>query len=380
MINASDAYEKLAEKIGAGGYPSYIKILENQLTPEEAMLAVDLAEGKSPAEIASSLNIDETSLPAKIENLVSKRYILRGKDGYTIPRDPRFFPRGPDTPKTRELWMDFFHSGDYPRIHVVAMKERQRSTGLPRHKVYPARKALRASPNIKPEQILWYEDLEQIFKRAQKRYQGGLKEDGTLGVREESGCGCRRMWSKCDYPGGCTGWEWQPEEWGGEARRRDANLPRLQRREITVEESLAALDKMEEAGMVHISPNTARITSTCNCCPCCCEVLHSGILTGELRDILSPSRYKAVIDQEKCEGCQTCIERCYFDAIEMRKVPGSKKMKAFIIDTQCMGCGLCIFKCPSGAMRLELVRPPEHIPTGPFIAPGSYEGQAAIRM
>jgi ferredoxin len=29
-----------------------------------------------------------------------------------------------------------------------------------------------------------------------------------------------------------------------------------------------------------------------------------------------------------------------------------------------MGCGVCVFKCPGGAMRLELIRPPEHIPEG----------------
>ncbi len=50
----------------------------------------------------------------------------------------------------------------------------------------------------------------------------------------------------------------------------------------------------------------------------------------------------------------------------MKRVPGSKKMKAFIVDEHCMGCGLCVFKCPNQAMRLELVRSPEHIPTLPM--------------
>jgi NAD-dependent dihydropyrimidine dehydrogenase PreA subunit len=45
------------------------------------------------------------------------------------------------------------------------------------------------------------------------------------------------------------------------------------------------------------------------------------------------------------------------------KRPRFKKMKAFVTDEHCMGCGLCIFKCPNGAMRLEIVRPPEHIHT-----------------
>jgi NAD-dependent dihydropyrimidine dehydrogenase PreA subunit len=87
---------------------------------------------------------------------------------------------------------------------------------------------------------------------------------------------------------------------------------------------------------------------------------------GNIWEMLAPSRFKAVIDTEKCDGCQTCIERCLFDAIEMKKVPGARKMKAFIIDEHCMGCGLCIFKCPNNAMRFETVRPKEYIPTIPM--------------
>jgi MinD superfamily P-loop ATPase len=130
-----------------------------------------------------------------------------------------------------------------------------------------------------------------------------------------------------------------------------------------VEQALAACDAMEEAGLLHLSPNTAQITSTCNCCECCCEIIHGFKTRANIYELLSPSRFKAVIDLEKCQGCQTCVERCHFDAIEMKCVPGSKKMKAFVIDEHCMGCGLCIFKCPNGVMRLEIVRPPSHIPT-----------------
>src|ERR1039457_2563027 len=113
MPQATDYYERLADKIGSAGYPRYIKILENQLTPEEAKLAVELAEGATPAQLAQRVGIDEKTLNVKIEELVSKRFILKGNGVFRIPRDPRFFPHGPATPRTKELWMDFFHSGDY---------------------------------------------------------------------------------------------------------------------------------------------------------------------------------------------------------------------------------------------------------------------------
>jgi ferredoxin len=56
------------------------------------------------------------------------------------------------------------------------------------------------------------------------------------------------------------------------------------------------------------------------------------------------------------------VERCIFNGIEMRKPANSKKLKAYVISEHCMGCGVCVFKCPNGAMSLELIRPPEHIP------------------
>lgn len=380
MARATDYYERLADKIGSAGYPRYIKILENQLTPDEAKLAVELADGTTPAQLAQSMHLDEKTLNAKIDDLVTKRFILKGKDVFRIPRDPRFFPHGPPTPRTKELWMDFFHSGDYPKVHIECMKERTKLTGKPRHKVTPARQALRASPGLDPKHILWYEDYDQIFNRAAKRWQGGLKEDGTLGKQEESGCGCRRVWSTCDYTGGCTGWEWKPGEWGGDNNVRGQTGPRPARRELTVGEALAAINTMENSGMVHISPNSAQITGTCNCCPCCCEVLSAGMSTGQIHEILAPSRYRAVIDLEKCSGCQTCVERCHFNAIEMKKPAGSKKMKAYVTNEECFGCGLCVFKCPNDAITLELCRAPEHIPTTPFLSPNTLAGNAAGKM
>ncbi len=369
MTTRNDIYVKLSEKIGVVGYPRYIEILENQMKPEEAELAVDLAEGKTSEQLMKKFKIDEKSLSARIEDLLNRGFVRQGEDGkYRIPQMPRFFPRINNTPKLKQLWFDFFHSGDYCEIDVTHMKSRAKERPQIRsHKIIPARKALLASPNIKIEQVLWYEDMEQIFRKAKKRYQGGLNEDGTLGKRENSGCGCRRYWGTCESVGGCTGWEWEEGTWPTdetiryEQSRRTAIRPG--RRPVTVEEALYACDAMEDAGQIHLSPKTAQITSTCNCCECCCEIIHGFKKLANIWELLAPSRFKAVIDESKCQGCQTCVERCHFDAVEMKKVPGSKKLKAFIINEHCMGCGLCIFKCPNNAMHLEIIRPPEHIPT-----------------
>ena len=140
-------------------------------------------------------------------------------------------------------------------------------------------------------------------------------------------------------------------------------MKRKDAKELTLEEALALNAETEEKGLVHVPLNIVHAEGTiCNCCDDCCMVINPLLYRGRVHEILSPSRYRAVIDEERCKGCQTCVERCIFDAIEMRKPENSKKYKAYIINEHCMGCGLCIFKCPNQAMRLELVRPPEHIP------------------
>ena len=132
---------------------------------------------------------------------------------------------------------------------------------------------------------------------------------------------------------------------------------------LTYEKALEVVDDCEERGMIHIPLNTSQGDLICNCCDDCCMVLTPLFRGNLVHDILSPSRYRAVVDTELCNGCQTCIDRCMFDAIEMSSVPGSKKLKSTIINEHCMGCGACIVTCPEGALTFELVRPPEHIPT-----------------
>ena len=85
------------------------------------------------------------------------------------------------------------------------------------------------------------------------------------------------------------------------------------------------------------------------------------IRNGVAHQLRNPSRYRARVDSDLCAGCQTCIERCFFGAIEMKKVPGSKKLKAFVDEEKCMGCGLCVLGCEQKAMIFNLVKPPEYL-------------------
>ena len=59
--------------------------------------------------------------------------------------------------------------------------------------------------------------------------------------------------------------------------------------------------------------------------------------------------YVAEIDKEKCEGCQLCIQACYFNAISYNEELGVAEVNPIL----CKGCGICAVICPSGACKVE---------------------------
>jgi ferredoxin len=107
----------------------------------------------------------------------------------------------------------------------------------------------------------------------------------------------------------------------------------------------------------------------CHCCACCCNVLGAVIRSGTVHEQYSPSRFRPAADEELCTGCQECVDRCFFDAIEMRETASSKKLKASTINDKCMRCGPCVIGCEQKALTFELVRPPEHNPSEPSPPP-----------
>lgn len=55
----------------------------------------------------------------------------------------------------------------------------------------------------------------------------------------------------------------------------------------------------------------------------------------------------AVVDREKCTGCETCVDECPAAAISM------KDGKAKVDKDLCVDCGSCVDVCPSEAIHLE---------------------------
>ncbi len=80
---------------------------------------------------------------------------------------------------------------------------------------------------------------------------------------------------------------------------------------------------------------------------------------------MTPNRFLAVVDEEKCSGCKKCVERCPFEAVEMKPTADPKKQKSSINPERCKGCGLCIITCKPNALTYKIVRPPEYLKPKP---------------
>ena len=102
---------------------------------------------------------------------------------------------------------------------------------------------------------------------------------------------------------------------------------------------------------------TPQFVGGCNCCGCCCGVIHSQKLSG-ISEAAQRSNYRAGIDEAKCITCGLCIKRCPVKAIdEVKKDPAvpaenKKRGKARVAREKCIGCGVCVIKCPTNAIAM----------------------------
>jgi Fe-S-cluster-containing hydrogenase component 2 len=55
----------------------------------------------------------------------------------------------------------------------------------------------------------------------------------------------------------------------------------------------------------------------------------------------------AVVDKEKCTGCETCVNECPASAISI------DQEKAKVDKEMCVDCQTCVDVCPSEAIMVE---------------------------
>jgi len=358
-VNAhSDAYAILAGKHGFGTSQSYLRVLRFLMTPEQAKL-VTLLPG-SAEEVAQKSGIDLAVVKRNLEILYRK--------GIAVPRDyknPDYYIfckyaerlwevsesllgldiyTGEEMKRLFHLWEDWKKT-DYADMTAERWRNLQ-AMGIHGLRIVPAYKAILNSP-----EILLYEDPREIVR--------------VQPLITVVSCSCRKHKKmignpcrKSDAEANCLQF----------AKSAEYSLSRGHGRRISVDEALAIVDSNEDDGLVHQWMNYTKIEAAqpyalCSCCRCCCTIWHAADIRSVPNDaVFAKSRYEARVEADLCMGCEDCLERCQFDAIEMQKAEGSEQLKAVVNPEKCWGCGVCTLICEPRALRMHLVRPPEHIP------------------
>jgi ferredoxin len=136
-------------------------------------------------------------------------------------------------------------------------------------------------------------------------------------------------------------------------------------REATIEEAVDYIKKCREDGLIHLIgrdkidetwlgvKSPGKLLTICNCCSCCCLWRMLSDLDPEINSKVKRMPGVKVMISEKCNGCGTCIEHCFVQAITFQNGKA-------IISEGCKGCGRCAEHCPNDAIDV-LINDSEYI-------------------
>ncbi len=330
-MEQQDIYRELSKKLMMENSTVLPKIWRVICSEEEAKLV-----NRLPATL-DQLVQESGEAASKMQDIIDGLF-HRGavfefvKDGTTFYRMPRhvvqfhdssiLWAEGPS--EMLELWEEFEET-EYPQLMEIAT-----SLKLPSFmRVIPVNETIEAK-----SQVLAYEDAASMLKNAK-----------SIAVVI---CPCRKLMKRCDGPlEACIQMD----------RGADYALKRGTGRKIDYHEALAILKLSEEAGLVHMTENTAgRSNMLCNCCSCCCQLLRFA-KNEKAKGVLAPSRFQAQVDAALCTSCGMCVEICPVEAVALNNDDIAEVSAA-----ACIGCGLCATACPVEAIALLEVRPKEFIP------------------
>jgi Pyruvate/2-oxoacid:ferredoxin oxidoreductase delta subunit/predicted transcriptional regulator len=321
---------QLAESVGAGESPLIPKIFEALVNDDEAKVLLEAAPPATTGEISQKTGLPEGTIKTMMESLFNRGLIFKTKKGeelkyYRVKNIPQMHDATVLTPgisrEVLDLWKAYMEK-EWPEYGRKIMDLLPGSL----MRVIPV------NEGIEPEsRILAYDDVIKIIENAK-----------TLSVTK---CSCRVIDGACGKP---------LEVCMQVDRAAEYSLERGTGRALSKSEAIEILKMCEEEGLVHVADNRQVVGHViCNCCKDCC--LNWSVMTGPKKWV-APSRFKAVVDHDLCTGCETCLERCFFDAIAVND------NLAVVNAEKCMGCGVCAASCPTEALRLKEVRAADFVP------------------
>ena len=325
-----DIYSHLSEAYKFSDSKYFPKILEMSLSEEEATVLLSLPGAAE--EVAKKVDMEKSTVQSILENQSKKGFIV-----YDIKEGEKIYDLDTSDYFTSSVMEMSGRSFEKEVLDLWAkMSDEEFSPELDEEghgaRIIPIERTIKPGKEILP-----YEKVSQI-----------LKESKTIAVIP---CQCRIKLRKCDNPIEVC------------IARNDLAKLVLEKgvgRQIDIEEAISILNECEEFGLVHeVADSSKGFCWLCNCCTCCCYFLRAQTKLGRKHAVVK-SRYLSVIDSENCDGCELCIDRCHFDALQM------KDSSAVVDEGKCFGCGLCASTCPTDAIELVPVRAPDHIPERVF--------------
>jgi NAD-dependent dihydropyrimidine dehydrogenase PreA subunit len=356
-----DAYDKLMEIVTMTVLPqsqNLRQILEIILTEEEAVLLGKLSMQpfqESLEQICRKTGMEPAAAEAMLESLADKGMAFaRAKDGRKkyarLPMFPgwaelQLMKGGYDarSKKMAELFHAYQHEGFSEKSLRLVDEPIMRTIVVGKH--------VPVGQTIQP-----YEDIKQLIL---SKKQKGLTTCFCRHEKELIGQGCGRPKDVCMTLGPFA----------------DYLIERGYARRASDEQMLEALDRAEEAGLVHICDNIAeKINFVCNCCGCCCGILES-VNKFNMPGVIANSNYIVSHDPDECINCGDCVERCQLHALKMDG-------QELVVDLKrCIGCGSCIRACGEDALTLKR-RPDDEMikPHGTYLEMGMALAQSIQRV
>jgi len=365
MNGQEDIYERLAAALealphGFARTPSGVEfeLMKKAFTPEEVWLAGQLTRvPETAAEIAGRVGRDVAEVTALLDRLIPLGLVsLPGNTaGGGVLKEEM---KGEKKYRLRPFMVGWYEAG-MRRLdkEFAELFERFITEGGGERVFAPRPGLLGVVPvrgSVKPEYVQRepHIDIDAHFKRHERFLVIPCVCKREREVLGDSSCG--KPMKRCGFVG------LPPQTPLGETV-------------LGREEASQLLDGLEKSGHVHLAfygftmfAEAPQFMGTCNCCSCCCGVLHGPKLAGlEYQQGPQRSNYRAVIDADACIACGVCQERCPVDAISDITEPGPTQGKSRVAREKCIGCGVCVIGCASDAIEMVPVSEEEwfHVPS-----------------
>ena len=325
-------YQQLAESIGFGHSKMVPEMFAMIADEDEAKFLLAAAPPATIKEIAEKAGLplekaEKMARPLFVKGLLYKSKKPGEQKYYRLRNFVQFHDGTVLTPGISQEYLDKWQ--EFEQVEMPAYREMTRKMGVkPFMRVIPVNVTVEANP-----QIMVFDDITKMIEQAK--------------VIAVTNCSCRTIHKAPDTP---------LEVCMQLDKAATYAIDRGTGRELTKEEAIELIKMCEEKGLIHTAANHRGLGyMICNCDKDVCEnwpdKKYAKLSTA-------PSRFLAVVDAENCVSCETCIDRCFFDAITMEGDGGT----AMIDKEACMGCGLCQVTCPENCITMEAIRDEESIP------------------